>query len=353
MRPLLTSACLAGALLLVAGHAAAQPASPDIEGLWGSTMGQLEFNVTERRDAQGQLHREVSAPYSRQNNSKVKGELRGAVLNGHWHEPSSSVQCATAREGTRYWGRIQFTFNPTGDTFSGKWGYCEEVPERGWSGQREGPSRSAGMGSGAAQPPAQAAQPRPRWGGLGALAGAVGGAVASNVGGRVGGYTGAVIGNEVANAMVTPPPAAGAQGGGGCGAAAGQPNAAGRVAGAVGGALLDRQLSRSGVYNWAVRSTMHNMLVDGIACMLSPKERQQAAKATETAVQRGVGATSEWKSTDRPGVVGRSTVASEQKQASGAICRVVNDVVIVNGEETTAQKTMCRQPGATGFTLQT
>jgi hypothetical protein len=349
MRPLLTSACLAGALSLAAGSAAAQPAvaSPDITGLWGSTMGQLEFNVTERRDAQGLLHNDVSAPYSRQPNAKVKGELRGAVLTGHWHEPSSSVQCATAREGTRYWGRIQFTFNPSADTFSGKWGYCEEVPERGWSGQREGPSRSAAA-PGAAQPPAQAQQ-RSRWGGLG---GALAGAVASGIGGRMGGYTGAVIANQAANAMAAPPPAAGAQGSGGC-AGAGQPNAAGRVAGAVGGALLDRQLSRSGVYNWAVRSTMHNMLVDGIACMLSPKERVQAAKATETAVQRGVGATSEWKSTDRAGVVGRSTVASEQKQANGGVCRVVNDVVIVNGEETTAQKTMCRQPGATGFTLQT
>ena len=29
----------------------------------------------------------------------------------------------------------------------------------------------------------------------------------------------------------------------------------------------------------------------------------------------------------------------------------VNDVIIVNGEETTVSKQMCRAPGATGYTL--
>jgi surface antigen len=107
------------------------------------------------------------------------------------------------------------------------------------------------------------------------------------------------------------------------------------------------------VYNYGVRSTVHSALMDTIACILSPRERQQAAAATEQVVQRGVGATSRWESQDRPGVTGSSTVASEQKLAGGGVCRVVNDVVIVEGEETTVQKRMCRAPGATGFTLQT
>ena len=40
----------------------------------------------------------------------------------------------------------------------------------------------------------------------------------------------------------------------------------------------------------------------------------------------------------------------EQKQAAdGSHCMTVTDVVIVDGEETTAPKRMCRAPGASGY----
>ena len=323
MRSVFTMAFVGLGLLGTAASAQPGGASPDIEGLWGSTMGQLEFDVTDRRDNQGRLiARDVVAPYSRQNNSRVKGQLSGRVLTGYWTEPSSSVQCRTARDGTRYWGRVSFTFDAQGETFDGRWGYCEEAPERGWSGQREGPSRTAASG------------------GQGYAAGG----------------TPAGGGPLPAQAAASAAPARG----GGCGpSAAPQQQSAGRsILGALGraaaGAVLDRGLSRMGVpYAYGLRSTVYSGLLDSIACLLQPRERQQAVQATDQAVSRGVGATREWTSTDRPGVRGSSTVTAQNTRADGALCRDVTDIVIVNGEETRAQKRMCRAPGASGFTLAT
>ena len=48
-----------------------------------------------------------------------------------------------------------------------------------------------------------------------------------------------------------------------------------------------------------------------------------------------------------------STVTAENTRANGALCRTVSDVIIVDGEETTGQKQMCRNPGQTGFVLVT
>ena len=44
-------------------------------------------------------------------------------------------------------------------------------------------------------------------------------------------------------------------------------------------------------------------------------------------------------------------VARNDADASGGKCITVNDIVIVNGEETTANKRMCRAPGAARYTL--
>jgi hypothetical protein len=48
-------------------------------------------------------------------------------------------------------------------------------------------------------------------------------------------------------------------------------------------------------------------------------------------------------------VSGKSTVTGEEKLADGGQCMTVNDVVIVDGEETTVPKKMCRAAGASGY----
>ena len=124
------------------------------------------------------------------------------------------------------------------------------------------------------------------------------------------------------------------------------------------------------------------VLTSAIACKLDQKEQKQAAEAT-LEVTRGdvtgevaVGQTSEWKSASRKNVTGMSTIvaveaapvalvikgkggvkgggasaAKNPQLASVSQCITVSDVVIVNGEETTANKRMCRAPGAARYSL--
>jgi surface antigen len=96
---------------------------------------------------------------------------------------------------------------------------------------------------------------------------------------------------------------------------------------------------------------VHSLLSEGIIALLNCKEQQQAAEATQQAVRGGVGTTASWQSENRPSVSGSSTVTGQTARADGSRCMTVNDVIIVNGEETTVPKTMCRAPGASGYVL--
>ena len=71
--------------------------------------------------------------------------------------------------------------------------------------------------------------------------------------------------------------------------------------------------------------------------------------ATDEAVRGGVGTEVSWQSDSRPNVSGKSKVVGQEASADGGQCMTVNDVVIVNGEETTVPKRMCRARGASGF----
>lgn len=90
-------------------------------------------------------------------------------------------------------------------------------------------------------------------------------------------------------------------------------------------------------------------LSDQLLTMLDCKEQQQAAKATEKAIRGGVGTEVSWKSETRPNVTGRSKVTAQEKLADGSGCLTVTDVVIVEGQETTVPKRMCRAKGASGY----
>ncbi|HEX9955057.1 MAG TPA: hypothetical protein VGB48_07580 [Allosphingosinicella sp.] len=92
-----------------------------------------------------------------------------------------------------------------------------------------------------------------------------------------------------------------------------------------------------------------SLLSDAIIELLDCKEQKQAAAATDEAVRGGVGSTATWESESRPGVKGSSTVSGEEKLAGGGHCLTVTDVVIVDGEETTVPKRMCREPGKSGY----
>ena len=94
-----------------------------------------------------------------------------------------------------------------------------------------------------------------------------------------------------------------------------------------------------------------SLLTEAIIRKLDCKEQVKAATATDTAVRGGVGTTSSWESDTRPGVKGSSTVRDQRASADGGSCMLITDVVIVDGEETTVDKKMCRKPGGGNYVL--
>lgn len=121
--------------------------------------------------------------------------------------------------------------------------------------------------------------------------------------------------------------------------------------GSVLGGIANTALGRIGAPSSiaGVSLPVGNLLSDAIINLLDCKEQQQAAKATDQAIRGGVGTEVAWKSESRANVTGRSTVTAEEKLADGGQCMTVTDVVIVDGEETTVPKKMCRAKGASGF----
>ena len=122
----------------------------------------------------------------------------------------------------------------------------------------------------------------------------------------------------------------------------------GGVLGSIGGAVLGQVGGTAGAVASAALPAA-SLLGDELLRMLDCKEQQQAAKATDDAMRGGVGSEVAWQSESRPNVRGVSKVTGEEKLADGGNCLTVTDVVIVDGEETTVPKRMCRARGASGY----
>jgi len=117
------------------------------------------------------------------------------------------------------------------------------------------------------------------------------------------------------------------------------------------GGLANRALGRNFVTSFIPTNTFATMLTDAIACKLDAKEQEKAATATNEALRGGVGASSSWTSDTRPGVKGSSTVKTRTASAGGGNCMVITDVIIVDGEETTVDKRMCRSTGGGNYVV--
>jgi hypothetical protein len=115
----------------------------------------------------------------------------------------------------------------------------------------------------------------------------------------------------------------------------------------LGGSLLGRAGVAGSVVSLAL--PVGSYLTDELLKKLDCKEQVQAAKATDQAVRGGVGTEVAWKSDTRPNVTGKSTVTGQEQLADGGQCLTVTDVVIVDGEETTVPKRMCKAKGASGY----
>ena len=120
----------------------------------------------------------------------------------------------------------------------------------------------------------------------------------------------------------------------------------GGLANALGGSILGRV---GGGAVWSLAMPAASYFGDELLKLLDCKEQQQAAKATDEAIRGGVGTEISWKSESRPNVTGSSKVTAQEASADGGQCVTVTDVVIVDGEETTVPKKMCRAKGATAY----
>jgi hypothetical protein len=122
----------------------------------------------------------------------------------------------------------------------------------------------------------------------------------------------------------------------------------GSMFGSVAGAMLGSVGGTAGAVASAALPAA-SMLGEELLRLLDCKEQQQAAKATDDAIRGGVGTEVSWKSESRANVSGSSKVTGEEKLADGSQCMTVTDVVIVDGEETTVPKRMCRARVASGY----
>jgi predicted lipid-binding transport protein (Tim44 family) len=92
-----------------------------------------------------------------------------------------------------------------------------------------------------------------------------------------------------------------------------------------------------------------SIVADELLKLLDCKEQKQAANATNEAIRGGVGTEVRWQSETRQNVSGVSKVTGQQQLADGTNCMTVTDVVIIDGEETTVPKRMCRGAGDSGY----
>lgn len=90
------------------------------------------------------------------------------TIRGYWYQETAAQRCPTARNGTNYWGQIQFNFDRGRNTYLGFWSHCDGTPLDRWNGAfvHRDPTIAAAVDAQlAARPQAQAkTQPSPQVG---------------------------------------------------------------------------------------------------------------------------------------------------------------------------------------------
>jgi hypothetical protein len=137
-------------------------------------------------------------------------------------------------------------------------------------------------------------------------------------------------------------------------------NVGSRIMGSLLGGATRDAADRAGISTYVPVSEFTDQLSTEIACKLDPQEQAQAAEATLEVTRGGddgtgaprVGARSAWESNTRADVSGTSTVTGRERPSeAGQDCITVTDVIIVRGEETRADKRMCRPPGSARYSI--
>lgn len=75
----------------------------------------------------------------------VVGDLDGTTLIGRWLRNDGGQRCATAFQGSRNWGRLEFRFDAALSRFVGRFGFCDGPLETTWSGALVPAAATAGQ----------------------------------------------------------------------------------------------------------------------------------------------------------------------------------------------------------------
>ena len=120
--------------------------------------------------------------------------------------------------------------------------------------------------------------------------------------------------------------------------------------GSIIGGLANQVVGRTGMDTVAGGLIpVGSIVADELLKLLDCKEQKQAANATNEAIRGGVGTEVKWQSESRQNVSGASKVTGQEALADGTHCMTVTDVVIIDGEDTTVPKRMCRGRGDSGY----
>ena len=69
---------------------------------------------------------------------KVKGNMDNPNYVGFWTADTAPTECDTERDGTSYWGKVEFAMSDAGRTYTGKWGYCAAAPDHAFTAKWDG-----------------------------------------------------------------------------------------------------------------------------------------------------------------------------------------------------------------------
>lgn len=115
--------------LLASAETTADVQPTQIIGIWDSSEGLMQLHTSGAQ---------VAGQYG-DGDGKITGSFsQPDEFNGYWIQRNSSQACASEKDGSRYWGRIQLRFESADqDIFSGYWSYCDADPTKaGWDGSR-------------------------------------------------------------------------------------------------------------------------------------------------------------------------------------------------------------------------
>ena len=70
-------------------------------------------------------------------NGRVWGKYNESTrkFKGLWYQSKSDKRCGSPREGTWYWGTLEYKLNADETSFTGAWGYCLVNPSESWTGR--------------------------------------------------------------------------------------------------------------------------------------------------------------------------------------------------------------------------